>query len=49
MYIDIIFVNSNPFLIAVVKPLEYVMVNKLTKRDNLTLWTSLESDVRHIT
>ena len=49
MYIDIMFVNGNPFLIAVVKPLEYVMVNKLTKRDNLTLWTSLESDIRHIT
>ena len=49
MYIDIMFVNGNPFLIAVVKPFEYVMVNKLTKRDNLTLWTGLESDVRHIT
>ena len=49
MYIDLMFVNGNPFLIAVVKPLEYVMVNKLAKRDNLTLWTSLESDIRHIT
>ena len=49
MYIDIMFVNGNPFLIAVVKLLEYIMVNKLTKRDNLTLWTSLGSDVRHIT
>ena len=49
MYIDIMFVNGNPFLIAVVKPLEYVMVNKLNNRANLTLWTSLESDIRHIT
>ena len=49
MYIDLMFVNGNPFLIAVVKPLEYVMVNKLTKRDNITIWTSLESDIRHIT
>lgn len=49
MYIDLLFVNGNPFLIAVVKPLEYVMMNKLNKRDNLTLWTSLESDIRHIT
>ena len=49
MYIDLMFLNGNPFLIAVVKPLEYVMVNKLNKRDNLTLWTSLESDIRHIT
>ena len=49
MYIDIMFVNGNPFLIAVVKPLEYVMVNKLNNRANLTLWTSLESDIRHVT
>ena len=49
MYIDIMFVNSDPFLIAVVKPLEYTMVNKLNNRANLTLWTSLESDIRHIT
>ena len=49
MYIDIMFVNGNPFLIAVVKPLEYVMVNKLNSRANLTVWTSLESDIRHIT
>ena len=49
MYIDLMFVNGNPFLIAVVKPLEYVMVNKLAKRDNGTLWISLESDIRHIT
>ena len=49
MYIDIMFVNGNPFLIAVVKPLEYTMVNKLNNRANLTLWTSLESDIRHIT
>lgn len=49
MYIDIMFLNGNPFVIAVVKPLEYVMVNKLIKRDNLTLWTCLESDIRHIT
>ena len=31
------------------KPLEYVMVNKLNNRANLTLWTSLESDIKHIT
>ena len=49
MYIDLMFVNGNPFLIAVVKPLEYVMVNKLAKRDNMSSWTSLESDIRHIT
>lgn len=49
MYIDIMFVNGSPFLIAVVKPLEYVMVNKLAKRDNMSLWTSLESDIKHIT
>jgi hypothetical protein len=49
MYLDLMFVNGLPFLIAVVNPLEYVMVNKLSKRDNWTLWGSLESDINHIT
>ena len=48
MHIDIMFVNGNPFLIAVVKASEYVMVNKLNNRANLTPWTSLESDIKHI-
>ena len=38
MYIDIMLVNGSPFLIAVVKQLEYVMVNRLNNRANLTLW-----------
>ena len=49
MYLDLMFVNGLPFLIAVVNPLEYVMVNKLSKRDNYTLWGSLESNIHHIT
>jgi hypothetical protein len=49
MYLDLMFVNGLPFLIAVVNPLEYVMVNKLSKRDNWTLWGSIESNVNHIT
>jgi Reverse transcriptase (RNA-dependent DNA polymerase) len=49
MYLDLMFVNGLPFLIAVVNPLEYVMVNKLSKRDNWTLWGSLESNINHIT
>ena len=48
MYIDIMFVSGNPFLIAVVKPLEYIMVNKLKNGANLTLWTSPECDIKHI-
>ena len=47
IYTDIMLVNGNPFLIAVVKPLEYIMVNKLNNRANLTLSTSLESDIRY--
>jgi hypothetical protein len=43
MHLDLMFVNGLPFLIAVVNPLEYVMVNKLSKRDSWTLWRSLES------
>ena len=49
MYIDAVFVNGNSFLIAVVKLLEYIMVNKLNNRADLILWTSVESDIRHIT
>ena len=36
MYLELLFVNVLPFLIAVVNPLEYVMVNILSKRD---YWT----------
>jgi hypothetical protein len=49
MYLDLMFVNGLPFLIAVVNPLEYVMVNKLSKRDNWTLWGSMESNINHTT
>jgi hypothetical protein len=49
MYVDLMFVNGLPFLIAVVNPLEYVMVNKLSKWDNWTLWRSMESNINHIT
>jgi hypothetical protein len=49
MYVDLMFVNGLPFLIAVVNPLEYVMVNKLSKWDNWTPWRSMESNINHIT
>ena len=49
MYLDLMFVNGLPYLITVVNPLEYVMINKLTKRDEYSLWTSIESNVNHIT
>lgn len=49
MYLDLMFVNGLPFLIAVINPLEYVMVNKLAKRDEYSLWTSIESNINHIT
>jgi hypothetical protein len=49
MYLDLIFVNGQPFLITVVNPLEYVMVSNLSKRDNWSLWASIESNVNHIT
>ena len=45
MYIDLIFVNGLPYLLAVVNPLEYVMVHKLAKKDQHTLWTSLSSQL----
>ena len=48
MYIDLIFVNGLPYLLDVVNPLEYVMVHKLVKKDQDTLWTSLSSQLAHI-
>ena len=33
MYVDLTFVNSVTYLISVFKPLEYVAVSKLIKKD----------------
>ena len=39
MYVDLTFVNSVTYLISVFKPLEYVAVSKLIKKDVNTLLT----------
>ena len=39
MYVDLTFVNSVTYLISVFKPLEYVAVSKLIKKDINTLLT----------
>jgi hypothetical protein len=49
MYLDLMFLNSVPYLITVVNPLEYVMVNKLEKRDEWTLRNHILSNIIHIT
>ena len=49
MYIDLMFVNSLPYLISVTNPLEYVMISKLSRKNNSSLWMNLESNINHIT
>ena len=49
MYIDLMFVNSLPYLICVTNPLEYVMICKLSRKNNSSLWVNLESSINHIT
>ena len=48
MHIDLMFVNGIPYLISVFTPLEYVIVNRVTKKDEQTLWNSLISHINHI-
>jgi hypothetical protein len=49
MHIDLMFVNSITYLITVYMPLEYVVVvNKVPKKDEQTLWNSLLSHINHI-
>ena len=40
MFVDLMFVNNVPYLISVFKPLEYVAVTKLVKKDINTLLTT---------
>jgi hypothetical protein len=49
MYLDLMFVNKEPFVLSVTNPLEYVIVSKLSKRDKWILWSSLESQILYIT
>ena len=49
MYIDLMFVNSIPYLVSVTNPLEYVMICKLSRKNKSSLWMDLESNVHHIT
>ena len=45
MLVDLIFVNNVPYSISVFKPLEYVAVTKLVKKDINTL---LPATINHI-
>ena len=49
MYIDLIFVNSIPYLVSVTNPLKYVMVCKLSCKNKSSLWMNLESNIHHFT
>ena len=48
MYIDLMFVNSIPYLVTVTNPLEYVMICKLSRKNKSSLWMNLESNIHHI-
>ena len=43
MFVDLMFVNSIPYLISVFKPLEYVTISKLQKKDMVTLCNTVIS------
>ena len=49
MYIDLMFVNSIPYLISVTNPLDYVMICKLSRKNKSSIWMNLESNIHHIT
>ena len=49
MYIDLMFVNSMPYLVSGTNPLEYVMVCKLSRKNKSSLWMNIESYIHHIT
>ena len=43
MFVDLMFVNGIPYLISVFKPLEYVAISKLLKKDMTTLLSAVIS------
>ena len=49
MYVDFMYGIGMPYLLAVINPLEYVMVHKLTKKNQNRLWSALYSHITHIT
>ena len=48
MFVDLMFVNRVPYLISVFKPLEYVAITKLIKKDIKTLLTATFSHMNII-
>ena len=49
MYMDLMFVNSIPYLVSVTNPLEYAMMCKFSPKNKSSLWMNLESNIHHIT
>ena len=48
MFVDLMFVNSIPYLVSVFKPLEYVSVSKLAKKDILSIYNTVINHVNSI-
>ena len=48
MFVDLMFVNSIPYLVSVFKPLEYVSVSKLAKKDIISIYNTVINHVNSI-
>jgi hypothetical protein len=48
MHTDIMYVNGTPYFISVFTPLEYVMVDRITKRDEWGLWKIINGQINHV-
>jgi hypothetical protein len=46
MHTDIMYVNGTPYFISVFSPLEYVMVDRITKRDEWSLWKIINGQIK---
>jgi hypothetical protein len=48
MHTDIMYVNGTPYFISFFSPLEYVMVDRITKRDEWSLWKIINGQINHV-
>jgi hypothetical protein len=48
MHTDIMFVNNIPYFLSVFTPLEYVMADRIMKKDEWSLWRVINAHINHI-
>jgi hypothetical protein len=46
LHVDLMFVNTIPYLISIMDPIEYVQVTRLKGKDDWTIWRALEYHMR---